>query len=177
MPKSTVKLYSDSMLYTLGSKMKEISIALVGSIHCGVFYLLNFYIYFLYFIIPFGKFEPPYLGKATAATRAALPSPTSACWVFSCFRNPPNSDMDYTIFKRAYMTILVHAYTHRGLPVWHTHWQRVSTTFFDPENCHKLCVCSWQGSNLGVFGSWVRHSYQLSQHPCHPNRLITKGLS
>ena len=31
------------------------------------------------------------LGKATvAAARAAPPSPTSACWVFSCFRNPPN---------------------------------------------------------------------------------------
>ena len=26
-----------------------------------------------------------------------IPSPTSACWVSSCFRNPPNSDMDYRI--------------------------------------------------------------------------------
>ena len=23
----------------------------------------------------------------------------SACWVFSCFRNPPNSDLDYMIFN------------------------------------------------------------------------------
>ena len=23
----------------------------------------------------------------------------SACWVFSCFCNPPNSDMDYRIFN------------------------------------------------------------------------------
>ena len=23
------------------------------------------------------------------------PSVSKACWVFSCFRNPPNSDMDY----------------------------------------------------------------------------------
>ena len=30
---------------------------------------------------------------------SAIPSPTIACWVFSCFRNPPNSDMDYRIFN------------------------------------------------------------------------------
>ena len=29
---------------------------------------------YTHFIIPFGKFGPPYLGKATAAARAALPS-------------------------------------------------------------------------------------------------------
>ena len=54
----------------------------------------------MHFITPFGNFGPPYLGKATAAARgAALPSPTSACWVFSCFRiHPPNSDMNYRIF-------------------------------------------------------------------------------
>ena len=50
-------------------------------------------------MIPFGKFGPPYMGKAIAAARTALPSPTSACWVFPCFRNPPNSDMDYRIFN------------------------------------------------------------------------------
>ena len=56
--------------------------------------------YIFHFIIPFGKFSPPYLGKATAAARVALPSPpTSACWVFSFFRNPLNSDMDYRIFN------------------------------------------------------------------------------
>ena len=62
-----------------------------------VFYSLNFF--FIHFIIPFGKFGPPYLGKDTAPTRAVLPSPTSAFWVFSCFCNPPNSDMDYRIFN------------------------------------------------------------------------------
>ena len=54
---------------------------------------------FEHFIIPFGKFGPPYLGKATAASRAALPNPTSACWVFSRFRNPPQSDMDCRILN------------------------------------------------------------------------------
>ena len=30
--------------------------------------------------------------------RAALPSPTAACWVIMCFHNPPKSDADYGIF-------------------------------------------------------------------------------
>ena len=51
---------------------------------------------------------------------------SSACWVFSCLHNPPNSDMDCRIFSRAYMTILVRACTHRG---W-AYRRRVSTTFF-----------------------------------------------
>ena len=55
---------------------------------------------FLHCVVPVGKFRPPYLAKAAA--REALPSPTIACWVFSCFRNPPNSDyMDYRISKGA----------------------------------------------------------------------------
>ena len=53
---------------------------------------LIFNLYTLYYT-PFGT---PYLGKATctAATRAALPSLTTAYWVllFSCFRNPPKTD-------------------------------------------------------------------------------------
>ena len=59
---------------------------------------------------PFGKFGLPYLGKATAAARAMLPSPTGACvtvWApdaqtvthAGSFCNPPNSDMDYKIFN------------------------------------------------------------------------------
>ena len=62
--------------------------------------LLFLFMFFIHLIIPFGKFGPSYLGNATAAARAALPSPTSACWVFSCFRNPSNSDdMYYMIFN------------------------------------------------------------------------------
>ena len=62
---------------------------------------LYYFLFFVkHFMIPFGKCGPPYPGKATAAARAALPSPTSACrWVFSCFRNTPNSNMDYRIFN------------------------------------------------------------------------------
>ena len=37
----------------------------------------------MHFIIPFGKLGSPYLGKTTAVARTVLPSPTSACWVFT----------------------------------------------------------------------------------------------
>ena len=63
-------------------------------------------------------------------------------------RNPPNSDMDYRIFKRAYVIILMRACTHRGLG---THRQRVSTNISDSEKLpHKFFLCSWRrwGSNL-----------------------------
>ena len=50
-------------------------------------------------LTPFRKFGPPYPGKATTAARAALPTLTSACWIFSCFCNPPNSDKNYRIFN------------------------------------------------------------------------------
>ena len=58
--------------------------------------------YFLFFYILYtllslaGKFGLPYLDQAIAAPRAALPC---ACWVFSCFCNPLNSDMDHRILN------------------------------------------------------------------------------
>ena len=69
----------------------------VGMANCSIVFLilLQFCLYTL--LIPFGKFGPPYPGKATAAAIAALPSPTSARWVFSYYHNPANSDMDYRI--------------------------------------------------------------------------------
>ena len=57
-------------------------------------------------LIPFGKFGPPYLGGATAAARAALPSPTSALRVLSCSRNTPNSDMDCRIVNMRTSSLL-----------------------------------------------------------------------
>ena len=73
--------------------------------HCTFnydFVILLYCICFIFIytlVIPCGKFEPPYLGKATAAERAVLPSAMSTCWVFSCFRNPSNSDLEYIIFN------------------------------------------------------------------------------
>ncbi|KAK7107859.1 hypothetical protein V1264_015701 [Littorina saxatilis] len=44
---------------------------------------VEFYVY--------DRFLPRHLGSHT-------PFSEEACWVFSCFYNPPNSDMDYRIF-------------------------------------------------------------------------------
>ena len=60
---------------------------------------LEFCFLYIHFIIPFGKFGPAYLGKATKGAREEPPSPTSACWAFSCLNNPPNSDVGYRIFN------------------------------------------------------------------------------
>ena len=47
----------------------------------------------------------------------------SACWVVSCFHNPPNHDMDYRIF-------IIHAYVSILVSVCWAYWQRVGTTFW-----------------------------------------------
>ena len=65
---------------------------------------LSFCFNFYTLLIPDGEFGPPYLDTATAAARAALPCPTSACWVFLCVHNPPNSDMDFRIFDVVMLT-------------------------------------------------------------------------
>ena len=40
---------------------------------------------------------------------------SSACWLLSCFHNPPNSDMDYRSFNvHTYMVVRMRAYTHWG---------------------------------------------------------------
>ena len=46
--------------------------------------LAIFFFHFITSLIPCGKFESPYLGKATAAARAALPIPNRACGIFVC---------------------------------------------------------------------------------------------
>ena len=74
-----------------------------------VFAYISFTFHFQFIILK--NLGLPYLGKTTAVTRAALPSHTSACWVFSCFRNPPNSDMDYRIFNvcmRSFLCVHIH---------------------------------------------------------------------
>ena len=63
---------------------------------CLNLFIFNFCIHFIF---PFGKCRPSYLGKATAAARAAVTMSYNVCWVFSFFCNPPNSDMDYRIFN------------------------------------------------------------------------------
>ena len=92
----------------------------------------SFFFSFRYtLLIPCGKFGPPHLVTATATATAVLPSPTSACWVFSCFHNPPNSDMDNMIFNmRTWSFLCVHI--HMG--VGHT----------DSESAQHPSVCGVQ---------------------------------
>ena len=120
------------------------------------------YVYFEYFIIIFllihciialGKFGPPHLSKATAVAIAALPNPTSACWVFSCFRNPPSSDMDYRIFNVctwSFSRVRIHT------RVGHTINQ--SAQHFDSENSYNVFLVLLAGFEPRVFGSRVRRS-------------------
>ena len=53
-------------------------------------------------IVPTGFLPWEILGcfpwRKTAATESRYPT-YSACWVFQCFHNPPNSDVDYRIFN------------------------------------------------------------------------------
>ena len=66
----------------------------------------------VHFVNPFFlKFLP----EPTAAARAALPSPTSACWVFLCFRNPPYSDIHFRILNmRTWSFLCVRIHTGVG---------------------------------------------------------------
>ena len=73
------------------------------------------------------------------------------------FRNPPNSDMDYRICKRAYGIILMRAYIHAG--GW-AHRQRVSTRCLT--RIFDWFVCSWRRSNLG---SWDLESKRWTNRP------------
>ena len=125
--------------------------------------LLFFYFFFIHFIIHFRQFGPPYLGKTTAAARASLPSPTSACGVFSCFHNPPNSDTDYRIFNMRMWSFLgVRAYTGG----W-AHRQRVSPTFLTQKNSHKFFLVLLVG--FEPLGLWIS-SLMLYQQ-CNPTTL------
>ena len=109
--------------------------------------------FFAHFSTSFGKYGLHYLRKAIGATRAALPSPTSACWVFLCFCNPPNSDMDYRIFNVHMWSLLcVHIYT-QGLGTLTT-----SRHIFDSEKLSQIVLVLPIGFEPQVFGSLVRRS-------------------
>ena len=118
--------------------------------------VIYFYLYNL--VIPCRKCGPSYLGKATAAARAALPSPKSACWVFWCLCNPPNPDMDYRIFNVCTWSFLcLQSHAHRN---W-VHWQRVNLTFFTSQIGWQLLPCNPPFGIVTVFlilsamiGSW-----------------------
>ena len=91
-------------------KPTSVCTSVYARIRMITYFLFISSLFLIHVIIPFGKFGSSYPGKATAAARAALPSPTSACWRFSCFRNPPNSDVDCMIFNVCmYIVIIIHS--------------------------------------------------------------------
>ena len=79
---------------------------------------------------------------------------SSACWVFLCFRNPLDWDMDYRIFAvRTWSFLCVHIYTHWG---W-AHWQRVCITFLTWKNLQIFLVLLTEFEPRSI-GSWIRRS-------------------
>ena len=68
----------------------------------------------------------------------------SACWVLSCFYNPPNSlDMDYRIVKaRTWSLVCLRIHTGIG------HTDSQSAQHFWLGKTHKCFLCSWWDSNL-----------------------------
>ena len=144
------------------------------------------YLFITHFIISFGKFGPPYLGKTTVATRAMLPSPTSACWVFSCFRHPPNSDKDNRICNvRTRSFARVRTYTHGGWAhrlLEMVHYQRSAVS-----SCGPLAAglqCGMHTKFAGVWGCWdekwkLHKQVSDTRPPCHqdPTNFTNKSLT
>ena len=120
----------------------------------GLRLIIFYYFFFLILYHPFREIWSPYLGKDTAAARAALPNPTNACWVFSCFRNPPKSDRAWTTGS---LTCAGH-HSH-ACGGW-THRQRVSATFLTREKTltNLIVLLTGPGFEPPVFGCGVRRS-------------------
>ena len=120
------------------------------------------FIYILYTL--FYPFRLPCLGKpkATAAARAVLPNPTNACWIFLCFCNPPNTDMDYRIFNVCTWPFLC-VCVHTGVG----HTDSESAHHFWRGKTHKVFLCSYGIRTLVL---WILSLtlYQFIQPPCHP---------
>ena len=99
-------------------------------------------------------------GKASSHS-TALPSFCCCflCAVFSCFRNPPNSDINYRIFNmRTFLCVRIHT---GGGP----HRQRVSTTFWLGKTFTNVCApYGIRTSGHGIHWISRRTLYPLSHH-------------
>ena len=83
------------------------------------------------------------------------------CAVFSCFRNPPNSNIDYRIFNvRTFLCVRI-IHTRVG------HTDNESAQHFDSENSHNFCLCSGRDSNLW---SWNPLDFKADALPSEPPR-------
>ena len=119
-------------------------------------HFLLFQSVFVFFVLFFTLCCPKESHLQQSRSRATQPFTNySACWVFICFHNPPNSDMDYRIFNvRTCLFLCVRAHVHTG--VGHTDCETAQRFWLTI-----LCVCSWRmrGANPTL--------YQLS-HPVSP---------
>ena len=106
-----------------------------------------------------------HLAKAAAAARPALPSPASAWWACSCFRNPPNSNMDYRICKaRVWSFVCVRIHT----GVW-AHRQRVTQHCCAPDGV-RTRVNDVVEYGVRRSANWATLSpcHPVTPSPCHP---------
>ena len=88
----------------------------------------------------------------------------SACWGFSCSRNPPNSDMGCKIFNvRTWSFLCARIHTR----VRHTDTK--SSQHFDlgGKKTDNFFLCSWRGSNLRSL-DLESDAVPNFEPPCHP---------
>ena len=85
-----------------------------------------------------------------------LPSPTSACWVFSCFRNLQNSDMDYTMFNVCMWSFLC----------VRIHMTAIQHNMFDLEKLSQIVLVLLVGFEHLIFGSRVWRSTNWATPSC-----------
>ena len=100
-------------------------------------------------------------------------SKESACWVFSCFRNPPNSGMDYRIFHVCMWSFLCMR-MHTGVG----HTDSESAQHFDSEKLSQIFLVLLTGFEPWVIRSWVRRSANwASLSPRHVKVLYKQAAT
>ena len=82
---------------------------------------------------------------------------TSACWIFSSFGTPPNSDMDHMVINVRNRSFLC-ARIHTGVADEHTTPTTSQLNIFDSEKLSQICLVLLTGFEDRVFGSRVRRS-------------------
>ena len=116
------------------------------------------------------KFRLLFLEKASSRS-TALPSFFPCVQCFSCFHNPPNSDIDYRIFNmRMWSFLCVHIHT-GGLGTLTASLHNILTR----KNSHKFFLCLGQGVNLWSY-DLESMLYQLS-HPVTPSPIRKRSIT
>ena len=106
--------------------------------------------------------------RAAIVRRYPVVRPLFLYAVFSCFRNPPNSDMDYMIFTvRTHVIIVQREYTLIHTGGLHTARESVEHVL-TRKNSQVFFLCSWPGSNLGRGIHWIFSQGLLPIEPRAP---------